>query len=87
MLGDITIAEPKADIEFVGKRMIEHTLRDDFEVFDSLFDHGLLYLIIPCNLLKGVLNEIFELYDLAPHIHRECNPKIFYCYQIILTIT
>jgi acetyl-CoA carboxylase beta subunit len=26
MLGDITIAKPKTYIEFVGKRMIEHTL-------------------------------------------------------------
>jgi acetyl-CoA carboxylase carboxyl transferase subunit beta len=34
MLGDITIVEPQTYIEFVGKRVIEHTLHekipDDF---------------------------------------------------------
>jgi acetyl-CoA carboxylase carboxyl transferase subunit beta len=77
MLGDITIAEPKAYIAFAGKRVIEQTLRqkipDGFQVAESLFDHGLLDLIVPRNLLKGVLSEIFELYGSAPHIRRECN--------------
>nr|YP_010194405.1 acetyl-CoA carboxylase carboxyltransferase beta subunit [Pallavicinia lyellii]QZZ24686.1 acetyl-CoA carboxylase carboxyltransferase beta subunit [Pallavicinia lyellii]QZZ24770.1 acetyl-CoA carboxylase carboxyltransferase beta subunit [Pallavicinia lyellii] len=70
MLGDITIAEPKAYIAFAGKRVIEQTLRqkipDGFQVAESLFDHGLLDLIVPRNLLKGVLGEIFELYGSAP---------------------
>nr|YP_009973949.1 acetyl-CoA carboxylase carboxyltransferase beta subunit [Eupodium kaulfussii]QNH93849.1 acetyl-CoA carboxylase carboxyltransferase beta subunit [Eupodium kaulfussii] len=70
MLGDVIIAEPKAYIAFAGKRVIEQTLRqkipDGFQVAESLFDHGLLDLIVPRNLLKGVLSEIFELYDLAP---------------------
>nr|YP_009973859.1 acetyl-CoA carboxylase carboxyltransferase beta subunit [Danaea sellowiana]QNH93759.1 acetyl-CoA carboxylase carboxyltransferase beta subunit [Danaea sellowiana] len=70
MLGDIIIAEPKAYIAFAGKRVIEQTLRqkipDGFQVAESLFDHGLLDLIVPRNLLKGVLSEIFELYELAP---------------------
>nr|YP_001023710.1 acetyl-CoA carboxylase beta subunit [Angiopteris evecta]YP_009992439.1 acetyl-CoA carboxylase carboxyltransferase beta subunit [Angiopteris yunnanensis]YP_010576351.1 acetyl-CoA carboxylase carboxyltransferase beta subunit [Angiopteris fokiensis]P28252.1 RecName: Full=Acetyl-coenzyme A carboxylase carboxyl transferase subunit beta, chloroplastic; Short=ACCase subunit beta; Short=Acetyl-CoA carboxylase carboxyltransferase subunit beta [Angiopteris lygodiifolia]ABG79609.1 acetyl-CoA carboxylas len=70
MLGDIIIAEPKAYIAFAGKRVIEQTLRqkipDGFQVAESLFDHGLLDSIVPRNLLKGVLSEIFELYDLAP---------------------
>nr|YP_009974218.1 acetyl-CoA carboxylase carboxyltransferase beta subunit [Ptisana novoguineensis]QNH94118.1 acetyl-CoA carboxylase carboxyltransferase beta subunit [Ptisana novoguineensis] len=70
MLGDIIIAEPKAYIAFAGKRVIEQTLRqkipDGFQVAESLFDHGLLDLIVPRNLLKGVLSEIFELYNLAP---------------------
>uniref|UniRef100_A0AAT9USU5 Acetyl-coenzyme A carboxylase carboxyl transferase subunit beta, chloroplastic n=1 Tax=Pallavicinia longispina TaxID=280536 RepID=A0AAT9USU5_9MARC len=70
MLGDITIAEPKAYIAFAGKRVIEQTLRqkipDGFQVAESLFDHGLLDLIVPRNLLKGVLSEIFELYGSAP---------------------
>ncbi len=74
---DITIAEPKAYIAFAGKRVIEQTLRqkipDGFQVAESLFDHGLLDLIVPRNLLKGVLSEIFELYGSAPHIYRECN--------------
>nr|NP_569638.1 acetyl-CoA carboxylase beta subunit [Psilotum nudum]AGC26802.1 acetyl-coenzyme A carboxylase carboxyl transferase subunit beta [Psilotum nudum]BAB84225.1 acetyl-CoA carboxylase subunit [Psilotum nudum] len=70
MLGDINLAEPKAYIAFAGKRVIEQTLRqkipDGFQVAESLFDHGLLDLIVPRNILKGVLSEIFELYALAP---------------------
>nr|YP_010383620.1 acetyl-CoA carboxylase carboxyltransferase subunit beta [Crepidomanes minutum]UEQ13197.1 acetyl-CoA carboxylase carboxyltransferase subunit beta [Crepidomanes minutum] len=66
MLGDIIIAESKAYIAFAGKRVIEQTLRqkipDGFQVAESLFDHGLLDSIVPRNLLKGVLSEIFELY-------------------------
>nr|QHD46893.1 AccD [Anthoceros agrestis] len=70
MLGDVIIAEPKAYIAFAGKRVIEQTLRqkipDGSQVAESLFDHGLLDLIVPRNLLRGVLSEIFELYSSAP---------------------
>nr|YP_008474572.1 acetyl-CoA carboxylase, carboxyl transferase subunit beta [Marsilea crenata]AGI51462.1 acetyl-CoA carboxylase, carboxyl transferase subunit beta [Marsilea crenata] len=71
MLGDIIIAEPKAYIAFAGKRVIEQTLRqkipDGFQTAEALFDNGLLDLIVPRNLLKGVLSEISELYSLAPY--------------------
>nr|YP_009033844.1 beta subunit of acetyl-CoA carboxylase carboxytransferase [Mesotaenium endlicherianum]AHZ11227.1 beta subunit of acetyl-CoA carboxylase carboxytransferase [Mesotaenium endlicherianum] len=70
MLGDIIIAEPRAYIAFAGKRVIEQTLRqevpDGFQVAESLFKHGLLDLIVPRAILKGVLGELFELYSSAP---------------------
>nr|YP_009573208.1 acetyl-CoA carboxylase carboxyltransferase beta subunit [Mesopteris tonkinensis]QBF44686.1 acetyl-CoA carboxylase carboxyltransferase beta subunit [Mesopteris tonkinensis] len=70
MLGDIIIAESKAYIAFAGKRVIEQTLRqkipDGFQAAESLFDNGLLDLIVPRNLPKGVLGEISELYSSAP---------------------
>lgn len=70
MLGDIIMAEPKAYIAFAGKRVIEQTLRqevpDGFQVAESLFDHGLLDLIVPRAILKGVLGELFQLYNSAP---------------------
>lgn len=70
MLGDIIIAEPKAYIAFAGKRVIEQTLRqevpDGFQVAESLLEHGLLDLIVPRGILKGVLGELFELYKAAP---------------------
>jgi acetyl-CoA carboxylase carboxyl transferase subunit beta len=70
MLGDIIIAEPKAYIAFAGKRVIEQTLRqevpDGFQVAESLLEHGLLDLIVPRAILKGVLGELFELYKCAP---------------------
>jgi acetyl-CoA carboxylase carboxyl transferase subunit beta len=62
MLGDITIAEPKAYIAFTGKKVIKQTLRqkilDGFQVVEFLLNHGLLDLIVPCNLLKCFLSEI-----------------------------
>jgi acetyl-CoA carboxylase carboxyl transferase subunit beta len=68
MLGDIIIAEPKAYIAFAGKRVIEQTLGqkviEDFQVTEHLFGHGLFDLIVPRNLLKGVLSELFQLYSL-----------------------
>lgn len=68
MLGDIIIAEPKAYIAFAGKRVIEQTLGqkviEDFQVTEHLFGHGLFDLIVPRNLLKGVLSELFKLYGL-----------------------
>nr|YP_009547479.1 acetyl-CoA carboxylase beta subunit [Cheilanthes micropteris]AYW15475.1 acetyl-CoA carboxylase beta subunit [Cheilanthes micropteris] len=71
MLGDIIIAESKAYIAFAGKRVIEQTLRqkipDGFQAAESLFDNGLLDSIVPRNLLKGVLSEIFEPYLLVPY--------------------
>nr|YP_010444745.1 acetyl-CoA carboxylase carboxyltransferase beta subunit [Schizaea fistulosa]UTJ90245.1 acetyl-CoA carboxylase carboxyltransferase beta subunit [Schizaea fistulosa] len=72
MLGDLIIAEPKAYTAFAGKRVIEQTLRqkvpDGFQVAESLFDHGSPDLIVPRNLLKGVLSEISELYTMSSGI-------------------
>nr|YP_009549281.1 acetyl-CoA carboxylase beta subunit [Vittaria graminifolia]AYW16430.1 acetyl-CoA carboxylase beta subunit [Vittaria graminifolia] len=72
MLGDIIIAESKAYIAFAGKRVIEQTLRqkipDDFQAAESSFTNGLLDSIVPRNLLKGVLSEIFEPYFSVPYI-------------------
>jgi len=77
MLRDIAIVEPETYIAFVGKRVIEQRLRqkihDGFQVIESILNHGLLDLIIPRNLLKGVMNEIFEFCGSTPYIHRECN--------------
>nr|YP_009490493.1 acetyl-CoA carboxylase, carboxyl transferase subunit beta [Cibotium barometz]YP_010878732.1 acetyl-CoA carboxylase, carboxyl transferase subunit beta [Cibotium cumingii]WHE38187.1 acetyl-CoA carboxylase, carboxyl transferase subunit beta [Cibotium sinoburmaense]AWH62711.1 acetyl-CoA carboxylase, carboxyl transferase subunit beta [Cibotium barometz]WHE37925.1 acetyl-CoA carboxylase, carboxyl transferase subunit beta [Cibotium barometz]WHE38012.1 acetyl-CoA carboxylase, carboxyl transferase s len=71
MSGDIIIAESKAYTAFAGKRVIEQTLRqkipDGFQAAESLFDNGPLDLIVPRNLLKGVLSEISEPYSSAPY--------------------
>eukprot|EP00850_Spirogloea_muscicola_P024240 SM000511S17828 [mRNA] locus=s511:1799:4905:- [translate_table: standard] len=59
-----------ASFGMLGKRVIEQTLRqevpDGFQVAESLFDHGLLDLIVPRAILKGVLGELFQLYNSAP---------------------
>nr|QYK18295.1 acetyl-CoA carboxylase beta subunit [Anathallis microphyta] len=70
MLGDIIIAEPNAYIAFAGKRIIEQTLKnkvnDGSQVAESLFHKGLFDPIVPRNLLKGVLNELFQLHGFLP---------------------
>lgn len=70
MLGDVIIAEPNAYIAFAGKRVIEQTLNktvpDGSQAAEYLFHKGLFDLIIPRNLLKGVLSELFQLHGFFP---------------------
>nr|YP_009351977.1 acetyl-CoA carboxylase carboxyltransferase beta subunit [Schoepfia jasminodora]AQW41694.1 acetyl-CoA carboxylase carboxyltransferase beta subunit [Schoepfia jasminodora] len=70
MLGDIIIAEPNAYIAFAGKRVIEQTLNktvpEGSQVAEYLFHKGLFDLIVPRNLLKGVLSELFQLHAFFP---------------------
>nr|YP_009546745.1 Acetyl-CoAcarboxylase carboxyl transferase beta subunit [Anigozanthos flavidus]AYP35484.1 Acetyl-CoAcarboxylase carboxyl transferase beta subunit [Anigozanthos flavidus] len=70
MLGDIIIAEPNAYIAFAGKRVIEQTLNktvpDGSQAAEYLFHKGLFDLIVPRNLLKGVLGELFQLHGFFP---------------------
>nr|YP_009108598.1 acetyl-CoA carboxylase carboxyltransferase beta subunit [Echites umbellatus]AIW05329.1 acetyl-CoA carboxylase carboxyltransferase beta subunit [Echites umbellatus] len=70
MLGDIIIAEPNAYIAFAGKRVIEQTLNktvpEGSQVAEYLFEKGIFDLIVPRNLLKSVLNELFKLHAFFP---------------------
>nr|YP_009469610.1 acetyl-CoA carboxylase beta subunit [Allium obliquum]AVE15233.1 acetyl-CoA carboxylase beta subunit [Allium obliquum]QXX99924.1 acetyl-CoA carboxylase subunit beta [Allium obliquum] len=70
MLGDVIIAEPNAYIAFAGKRVIEQTLNktvpDGSQAAEYLFHKGLFDPIIPRNLLKGVLSELFQLHGFFP---------------------
>nr|BCT09362.1 acetyl-CoA carboxylase beta subunit [Musa x formobisiana] len=70
MLGDIIIAEPNAYIAFAGKRVIEQTLKkvipEGSQVSEYLFHKGLFDPIVPRNLLKGVLGELFQLHGFFP---------------------
>nr|YP_009407336.1 acetyl-CoA carboxylase beta subunit [Aldrovanda vesiculosa]ASA46326.1 acetyl-CoA carboxylase beta subunit [Aldrovanda vesiculosa] len=70
MLGDIIIAEPNAYIAFAGKRVIEQTLNttvpEGSQEAEYLFHKGLLDSIVPRNLLKSVLSELFQLHDFFP---------------------
>nr|YP_010471552.1 acetyl-CoA carboxylase carboxyltransferase beta subunit [Gastrodia javanica]UVG40890.1 acetyl-CoA carboxylase carboxyltransferase beta subunit [Gastrodia javanica] len=70
MLGDIIIVEPNAYIAFAGKRVIEQTLKkivpEGLQTAENLFHKGLFDLIVPRNLLKGVLYELFKLQGLFP---------------------
>nr|YP_009490181.1 acetyl-CoA carboxylase carboxyltransferase beta subunit [Itea chinensis]AWH11624.1 acetyl-CoA carboxylase carboxyltransferase beta subunit [Itea chinensis] len=70
MLGDIIIAEPNAYIAFAGKRVIEQTLKktvpEGSQAAEYLFHKGLFDPIVPRNLLKGVLSELFQLHTFFP---------------------
>nr|YP_009462737.1 acetyl-CoA carboxylase beta subunit [Tetragonia tetragonoides]AUV65208.1 acetyl-CoA carboxylase beta subunit [Tetragonia tetragonoides] len=70
MLGDIIIAEPNAYIAFAGKRVIEQTLNktipEGSQAAEYLFHKGLFDLIVPRNLLKDVLSELFQLHAFFP---------------------
>nr|AIS35835.1 acetyl-CoA carboxylase carboxyltransferase beta subunit [Epipogium aphyllum] len=70
MLGDIIISEPNAYIAFAGKRVIEQTLNqivpDGIQEAEFLFDQGLLDLIVPRNILKSILIDLFKLHGFFP---------------------
>nr|YP_010461330.1 acetyl-CoA carboxylase carboxyltransferase beta subunit [Allium wallichii]UUF92291.1 acetyl-CoA carboxylase carboxyltransferase beta subunit [Allium wallichii] len=70
MLGNVIIAEPNAYIAFAGKRVIEQTLNktvpDGSQAAEYSFHKGLFDPIIPRNLLKGVLSELFQLHGFFP---------------------
>nr|UVW79794.1 acetyl-CoA carboxylase carboxyltransferase beta subunit [Gymnocarpos przewalskii] len=70
MLGDIIIAEPNAYIAFAGKRVIEQTLNktvpEGSQAAEYLFHKGLFDPIVPRNLLKDVLKELFQLHAFFP---------------------
>nr|QBB68394.1 acetyl co-A carboxylase [Exocarpos sparteus] len=70
MLGDIIIAEPNAYIAFAGKRVIEQTLNktvpEGSQAAEYLFHKGLLDSIVPRNLLKSILSELFQLHAFFP---------------------
>ncbi|KAK9723792.1 hypothetical protein RND81_05G025600 [Saponaria officinalis] len=70
MLGDIIIAEPNAYIAFAGKRVIEQTLNktvlEGSQAAEYLFHKGLFDPIVPRNILKSVLSELFKLHAFFP---------------------
>nr|UDZ59278.1 acetyl-coA carboxylase beta subunit [Echinodorus paniculatus] len=70
MLGDVIIAEPNAYIAFAGKRVIEDILKttipEGSQESEYLFEKGLFDLMVPRNLLKGVLSELFQLHGFLP---------------------
>nr|YP_010471495.1 acetyl-CoA carboxylase carboxyltransferase beta subunit [Gastrodia angusta]UVG40833.1 acetyl-CoA carboxylase carboxyltransferase beta subunit [Gastrodia angusta] len=70
MLGDVIIVEPNAYIAFAGKRVIEQTLKkivpEGLQTAENLFHKGLFDLIVPRNILKGVVYELFELQGFLP---------------------
>ena len=64
MLGDINIAEPKAQVGFAGPRVIEDTVRvklpDGFQRSEFLLDHGMIDMIVHRSNLKDKLSGLIS---------------------------
>ncbi len=67
MLGDVTLAEPKATIGFAGKRVIEQTLREKlpegFQTSEYLLQHGFVDAIINRFQLKKTIAQLICLHQ------------------------
>ena len=65
MLGDVIIAEPKAQIGFAGARVIEQTVRETlpegFQRSEFLLDHGAIDMILDRRALRDKLGDLFAL--------------------------
>ena len=64
MLGDINIAEPKAQVGFAGPRVIEDTVRvklpEGFQRSEFLLDHGMVDMIVHRSDLKNKLSSVLS---------------------------
>ena len=64
MLGDINIAEPKAQVGFAGPRVIEDTVRvklpDGFQRSEFLLNHGMIDMIVHRSDLKDKLTGLIS---------------------------
>ena len=69
MLGDINIAEPKAQVGFAGPRVIEDTVRvklpEGFQKSEFLLNHGMIDMIVHRSELK---DKLFSLISKLHHI-------------------
>ena len=67
MLGDLTLAEPKATIGFAGARVIQETIREklpaDFQTAEYLKDHGMVDLIVHRKDLNSSLARILKIFS------------------------
>ena len=64
MLGDVTIAEPKALIGFTGRRVIQETIKvelpEGFQTAEFMMEHGFVDMIVN---RKDLRSEIARLID------------------------
>jgi acetyl-CoA carboxylase carboxyl transferase subunit beta len=67
MLGNLTLAEPKATIGFAGARVIQETIREklpaDFQTSEYLKDHGMVDLIVHRKDLNSTLARILKIFS------------------------
>jgi len=65
MLGDITLAEPKATICFAGRRVIQQTIKQElpanFQTSEYLLEHGMVDMVVSRPHLRKKLTNILSL--------------------------
>ena len=73
MLGDVIVSEPKANIGFAGKRVIEQTVREKlpegFQTAEFLLEHGAIDMIIDRRNMRDELHSLLLKFiekDIAP---------------------
>jgi acetyl-CoA carboxylase carboxyl transferase subunit beta len=70
MLGDLNIAEPKAQIGFAGPRVIEQTIKqklpEGFQRSEFLLDKGMLDLVVDRREMKAVIAGALRFMGVAP---------------------
>ena len=64
MLGDVIVSEPKANIGFAGKRVIEQTVREKlpegFQTAEFLLEHGAIDMIIDRREMRDELHRLLS---------------------------
>jgi acetyl-CoA carboxylase carboxyl transferase subunit beta len=70
MLGDINVAEPKAQIGFAGRRVIEQTVRETlpegFQTSEFLLDHGAIDMIVDRRQMRDKLSDVLNILRKVP---------------------
>jgi len=70
MLGDINVAEPKAQIGFAGRRVIEQTVRETlpegFQTSEFLLEHGAIDMIVDRRQMRDKLADVLNILRKVP---------------------
>ncbi|QAU23457.1 acetyl-CoA carboxylase carboxyltransferase subunit beta [Dyella sp. M7H15-1] len=70
MLGDINVAEPKAQIGFAGRRVIEQTVRETlpegFQTSEFLLEHGAIDMIVDRRQMRDKLADVLNILRRVP---------------------
>jgi acetyl-CoA carboxylase carboxyl transferase subunit beta len=79
MLGDLNIAEPKAQIGFAGPRVIEQTIRqklpEGFQRSEFLLDKGMVDLVVDRRELKGTIASALRFMGARPSAEPAAAPQ------------
>ena len=69
MLGDVTLAEPKALIGFAGARVIEETIKqqlpEGFQRSEFLLEHGMIDVLVERKRMRETLTKLIEFFSSA----------------------